>query len=38
MTNKEKANHGSKENQTIRIEHQIRQVERREKRKAAKKN
>jgi hypothetical protein len=38
MTNKERANHGSKENQSTRIEHQIRQVERREKRKATKKS
>jgi hypothetical protein len=33
MTNYERANHGSKENQDIRVEHQIRQVVRRENRK-----
>jgi hypothetical protein len=33
MTNYERVNHGSKENQDIRVEHQIRQVVRRENRK-----
>ena len=33
MTNQDRANHGSKQNQDRRVEHQQRQVERREKRK-----
>jgi hypothetical protein len=35
MTNKERANHGSKDNQDRRISHQKRQVILREERKAA---
>ena len=37
MTNRDRANHGPYENQDTRIEHQVRQVKRREARKAAKK-
>ena len=33
VTNRDKANRGGKDNQTQRIEHQLRQVERRERRK-----
>ena len=36
-TNHERANYGPKDHQDTRIEHQVRQVKRREARKAAKK-
>jgi len=36
MTNYERANHGSKENQDVRVDHQIRQVERRNSRRIKK--
>jgi hypothetical protein len=36
MTNRERANHGSMSNQDTRIGHQLRQVERRDARKAKK--